>query len=116
MMRVSKNKTEGYTRIHVDNTLNNTDEPQGLAAAKWWQVQACLAGYVITAVLQTSLVDYLRVHDALGRKAMLLPTLANTLGMMLCGLLMGAQNWRHGVARVIASVRLRRWVIAGVYI
>ena len=106
------NKTQGYTRVDK-NPLDNAFKPQALTAPKRWHINACLLGYVVTAILQTSLVDYLRVHDALGRKTLLLPTMANTLGMMLCGFLMGAQNWRHGVRRVTTSLRLRRWVIAG---
>ena len=50
--------------------------------------------YVSTGVLQTMLVDTLRLHNLLGRKWLLLPTLANTSGMALCGLLLN-QNQRR---------------------
>ena len=112
-MRSALNKADGYTRIDK-HSLDSTKKAQKRANSKRWHVNICLVGYVLTAVLQTSLVDYLRVHDALGRKALLLPTLANTIGMALCGLLMGSHKWRLGVTRVTSSLQLRRLVLAGV--
>lgn len=111
-MRSALNKVDGYTRIDK-TSLDSSDKPQKRANSKRWHESICLVGYVLTAVLQTSLVDYLRVHDALGRKALLLPTLANTIGMTLCGLLMGRQKWGLGVARVTSSLQLRRLVLSG---
>ena len=112
-MRSALNKAEGYTRID-NHSLDSTNKAQKRSKSKRWHVSICLVGYVLSAVLQTSLIDYLRVHDAIGRKALLLPTLASTIGMALCGLLMGAHKWRLGVTRVTSSLQLRRLVLAGV--
>jgi len=49
--------------------------------------------YVSTGILQPLLTDNLRLQNNLGRKTLLLPTLANTCGMALCGLLVSPQSW-----------------------
>ena len=112
-MRSALNKAEGYTRID-NHSLDSTNKAQKSSNSKRWHVSIGLVGYVLIVVLQTSLVDYLRVHDALGRKALLLPTVASRIGMTLCGLLMGIRKWKLGITRVTSSVQLRRLVIAGV--
>ena len=49
--------------------------------------------YISTGIAQPILIDTLRIHALLGHKYLLLPTLANTTGMALCGLLASASNW-----------------------
>jgi drug/metabolite transporter (DMT)-like permease len=51
--------------------------------------------YVGTGILQPILIDYLRINHCLGRHWLLLPTLANTLGMASCGLLSTQQERQH---------------------
>ena len=43
--------------------------------------------YVGTGILQPILIDHLRLASCMGRRALLLPTLANVLGMATCGIL-----------------------------
>lgn len=57
-------------------------------------VIVALTLYIITGVLQPTIIDYLRMHDFLGRKLLLIPTLANTSGMALCGLAVSSDQWR----------------------
>ena len=49
--------------------------------------------YISTGIAQPILIDTLRIHALLGHKYLLLPTLANTTGMALCGLLASTSNW-----------------------
>jgi len=64
-------------------------------AAKSSKIQLAIAVsiYIITGILQPIVIDYLRLSSLLGHKFLLLPTLANTIGMALCGLLVSAQEW-----------------------
>ena len=51
--------------------------------------------YVTSGVLQPVLIDWLRLHHALGRRWMLLPTLANAVAMAATGLLARRMEWQH---------------------
>ena len=50
--------------------------------------------YITTGIAQPILIDTLHIHGLLGHKHLLLPTLANTTGMALCGLLVPSSQWR----------------------
>lgn len=50
--------------------------------------------YITTGIAQPILIDTLHIHGLLGHKYLLLPTLANTTGMALCGLLVPSSQWR----------------------
>ena len=67
--------------------------PQYSSSSQW---QFDLWGsllYVVTGILQPIIVDWLRLHNALGRHGLLLPTWANTLGMAACGLFASKHDW-----------------------
>lgn len=64
--------------------------------------------YVVTGILQPVLIDSLRMRSCLGRKVLLLPTLANVLGMACCGALATAADRTALVARLRADGALRR--------
>lgn len=49
--------------------------------------------YITTGIAQPILIDTLRINALLGHKYLLLPTLANTTGMALCGLLASKSQW-----------------------
>ncbi|KAL7546697.1 hypothetical protein ACHAWF_010027 [Thalassiosira exigua] len=53
-----------------------------------------LSLYVATGILQPMIVDALRLRSCLGRKALLLPTLAKTAGMALVGILSTGRDRR----------------------
>lgn len=57
------------------------------------QLVIAVSIYIITGILQPIVIDYLRLSSLLGHKFLLLPTLANTIGMALCGLLVSSQEW-----------------------
>jgi len=50
--------------------------------------------YIGTGILQPLIIDTLRLHQSLGRSILLLPTLANTSGMALCGALASSSQWK----------------------
>jgi len=52
-----------------------------------------LSIYIATGITQPILTDALRINNLLGHKHLLLPTLANTAGMALCGLLVSKSQW-----------------------
>ncbi len=51
--------------------------------------------YISTGIAQPLLIDTLRMNSLLGHKYLLLPTLANTTGMALCGLLASKSQWNN---------------------
>lgn len=51
--------------------------------------------YISTGILQPLIIDTLRIHSLLGHHYLLLPTLANTTGMALCGLLASKHQWNN---------------------
>ena len=77
----------------------------------WWRRQlhfgAWLCAYVLSGCMQTLLVDSLRLHRALGQRILLLPTLANVVGMALCGSCASAAERRLVVGLLRSSPALR---------
>ena len=67
--------------------------------------------YVATGILQPTVIDFLRIHNCLGRKWLLLPTLANTLGMALCGLLVSSHQWQTFQSFLKSNARLRQCIL-----
>ncbi len=59
--------------------------------------------YISTGIAQPILVDTLRIHALLGHKYLLLPTLANTTGMALCGLVASTVQWSEFKTLLFAS-------------
>lgn len=66
--------------------------------------------YVATGVLQPIIIDYLRLHNLLGSKFLLLPTLANVLGMASCGLLASSVTWSNFKTVFRSNAKLRRMI------
>jgi len=58
--------------------------------------------YVSTGIIQPMLVDALRLRSCLGRKSLLLPTLARTTGMALVGILSTSAD-RSNVRRMLTT-------------
>ena len=61
--------------------------------------------YISTGILQPIIIDTLRHHNCLGHKYLLLPTLANTLGMALCGLLVSKSEWQSFLSLLLKNAR-----------
>ena len=66
-----------------------------------------LAAYVTSGCLQTMTVDWLRLHRALGHRYLLLPTLANVIGMACCGFFPAQVEWRATMRLVRHSPKVR---------
>jgi len=60
--------------------------------------------YVITGIIQPILTDTLRIHGLIGRSWLLLPALANTTGMVMCGLLTNSAERIEFQQLVVASL------------
>lgn len=58
------------------------------------QLIIILSLYIITGILQPTIIDYLRIHHYLGHKGLLIPTLANTLGMAFVGFMVSKEKWQ----------------------
>jgi len=67
--------------------------------------------YASTGVLQPMIIDYLRMNNALGRKALLLPTLCNVIGMACCGILVNSSVRNKFLMELRSSRSLRRSVL-----
>ena len=74
------------------------------------QIAFGLAVYIITGVLQPIIIDYLRISNLLGHKSLLLPTLANSIGMALCGLLASNSTWETFRSNLKRSQKLKKMV------
>jgi len=66
------------------------------SASRAW-LAFLLACYVVTGTLQPTAIDYLRLHHAIGKKVLLMPTLCNVLGMTACGVLASRAQWREAL-------------------
>jgi hypothetical protein len=75
-----------------------------------------LVCYVVTGTLQPTVVDYLRLHGAIGKKVLLVPTLCNVLGMAACGVLASTRQWREAFDLLKRSGEARRNVQRAVVI
>lgn len=78
------------------------------------RIALLLACYVFTGTIQPILVDYLRMHNAVGRKLLLVPTLCNVLGMAACGVLASASEWSNAHDILRHDRRIRRLLLKGV--
>ena len=70
-------------------------------------ILGCCA-YVISGVLQPVIIDWLRLHRALGRHILLLPTLANAVSMAATGGLASRADWQHFLRLHLSSSHKRR--------
>ena len=79
-----------------------------------WRFWLAAIVYVGTGILQPMVIDYLKGYNALGRKVLLLPTLANVMGMALCGCLASKEEWAnfsfHANHRVIGMASIIDWI------
>ncbi len=79
-----------------------------------WRFWLAAFVYVGTGILQPMIIDYLKGYNALGRKVLLLPTLANVMGMSLCGCLASKEEWANfsfqSNRRVIGMASMIDWI------
>lgn len=75
-----------------------------------------LSIYILSGILQPIIIDYLRIHNLLGRKLLLLPTLANTLGMSLCGFVASELSWKSFQKNLKKSQRLKKMVLLTAFV
>jgi len=76
---------------HSDDQKDTVHRPR-MPQRAW--LALLLAAYVVTGTLQPTVVDYLRLRGAIGRRVLLVPTLCNVLGMAACGMLASRAEWR----------------------
>ena len=87
------------------------NEPSKSHSHSQTQITIGLVVYIITGVLQPIIIDYLRIHNLLGQKFLLLPTLANATGMALCGLLASSTAWETFRGSLKRSHKLKKMVL-----
>jgi drug/metabolite transporter (DMT)-like permease len=102
-----KGRIKNNNNGEAAKAIVKTDDEDSLAT---FLVAAFL--YVGTGILQPIVIDYLKSNGSLGRKILVLPTLANVMGMACCGVMVESKEWKslYKHSRLILTAAAIDWI------